>query len=159
MRVEQSPVTRADMPFLLNLYVSTRIHELNCLPWTNEEKHRFARSQFLAQHSGYTRRYINAAFDKVTIDGADAGRFYVDSQPDEIRVLDISLLPHYRKRGVGTHLMQGVMQAAGQAGKPVRLHVQNLNAGAKRFYHTLRFSEKLDRGTHILMEWRSDGRA
>jgi GNAT superfamily N-acetyltransferase len=51
--------------------------------------------------------------------GRPAGRrLYVAREGDEIRIIDIALLPDYCNRGIGTTLLRGLQSEAAAAGKP-----------------------------------------
>ena len=146
------PITDADLPFLLQLYASTRVEELAQTPWTDEQKVAFIVQQFQAQHAWWQEHYTGARFDLVLVDGEPAGRLYVDVWAREIRVVDIAMMPAYRGRGIGTILLQRVFDEGDAAGKPVSIHVEVFNP-ARRLYDRLGFVEK---GTHgdvyVLME-------
>lgn len=146
------PITDADLPFLLQLYASTREAELAQVPWTDEQKVAFVVQQFQAQHAWWQEHYTGARFDLVLVDGEPAGRLYVDVWEREIRVVDIAMAPAHRGAGIGTMLLERVFAEGDAAGKPVSIHVEIFNP-ARRLYDRLGFVEK---GTHgdvyILME-------
>jgi ribosomal protein S18 acetylase RimI-like enzyme len=146
------PITDADLPFLLQLYASTRVEELAQAPWTDEQKAAFIVQQFQAQHAWWQEHYAGARFDLVLVDGDPAGRLYVDVWTREIRVVDIALAPAHRGSGIGSMLLRRVFDEGDAAGKPVSIHVEVFNP-ARRLYDRLGFVEK---GTHgdvyVLME-------
>ncbi len=147
------PITDADIEFLARLYASTRADEMAVVPWSDEEKATFLRSQFEAQHRFYQDTFRDAEFDLV-LDGDDPiGRLYLDRRADEHRLIDIALLPEHRGRGLGTILMRRVLDEAAAAGKMVRIHVEHNNP-AMRLYRRLGFERIEDQGVYHLMEWR-----
>jgi GNAT superfamily N-acetyltransferase len=150
--VSLRPITDDDLPFLLELYGSTREAELAQLAWTPEQKAAFVRQQFEAQHAWWQEHYTGARWDLVLMNGRPAGRLYVDVWAREVRVVDIAISPAHRGRGLGTLLLRRVFAEADGMGKPVSIHVEVFNP-ARRLYHRLGFVEK---GTHgevyILME-------
>ena len=142
----------ADLPFLLELYGTTRAEELTRVPWSDEQKAAFVRQQFEAQHAWWQQNYPNARFDLVLLNGAPAGRLYVDVWPGEIRVVDIAMMPEHRGRGIGTALLRRVFAEGDAAGKPVSIHVEVFNP-ARRLYARLGFVEKGQHGdVYLLME-------
>jgi ribosomal protein S18 acetylase RimI-like enzyme len=151
-RLERRAVTDADRPFLFDVYASTREEELRIVPWSSEQKAAFVRQQFEAQDTYYRAHYGDATYEIVLVDGAPAGRLYVARWPEEIRVIDIALLPGYRGRGVGTHLLQTVFEEARSAHKPVRIHVEVMNP-ARALYERLGFRQVADQGVYLMMEW------
>lgn len=145
------PIAPADEPFLLELYASTREEELAVVPWTPEQKRAFVEMQFRAQDGDYRRHDPNASFDVIEVNGERVGRLLVHRGSEELRVLDISLLPPWRGRGIGGELMRALIAEARAEGKPVRIHVERFNR-ARTLYERLGFREVADAGVYALME-------
>jgi GNAT superfamily N-acetyltransferase len=142
------------MEFLFRVYRSTREEELAMVvDWTAEQKDAFVRQQFEAQHAWYQEHYEGAQFDVILVDGQPAGRLYVHRRPNEIRLVDITLLPEYRKGGFGTSILRDLLAEGEAAGKPVTIHVEIYNP-AMRLYERLGFRPIEERGPYRLMEWR-----
>lgn len=148
------PVSAADEAFLRDVYSSTRTEELAPVPWSDEEKTAFLRMQFDAQDRYYHEVYPNGAFDVILIDGEPAGRLYVNRGLDEIRIVDIAVLPAFRNRRIGTHLIGALQAEAALARKPLHIHVERFNP-AMRLYERLGFQQIADRGVYMFLEWRS----
>ena len=121
--------------------------------WDAAQKASVVQMQFDAQHAYYQEHYGGATFDVVLAGGEPAGRLYVSREADEIRIVDIALLPEYCSRGIGTALLRGLQSEAGAAGKPLRIHVERFNP-ALNLYHRLGFRQVEDRGVYLFMEWR-----
>jgi GNAT superfamily N-acetyltransferase len=117
------PVTEADEAFLRDVYGSTRAEELALTPWSEEQKAAFVAMQFAAQTAYYREVYPGAAHDVIVVDGRDAGRLYVARDEHDIRVVDVSLLPEFRARGVGTQLLTAILAEAAAGGQRVTIHV------------------------------------
>jgi ribosomal protein S18 acetylase RimI-like enzyme len=149
------PVTFEDESFLYQLYATTRSEEMAVVPWNEAQKEAFLRMQFQAQTTFYAEQFPNAAFLVVLREGKPAGRLYVDRRADEIRLLDIALLPEHRGAGLGTALLRDLTAEAASAGKPLRIHVERYNP-ALRLYLRLGFRLLEDQGIYYLMEWRHD---
>jgi ribosomal protein S18 acetylase RimI-like enzyme len=146
------PIREDDTPFLYRLYASTRAEELAPLDWDDTRKEAFLRMQFEAQHHDYRARFREARFDIVEQAGKPLGRLYVDDRPEEIRIIDIVLLPEYRNAGLGSRLLGDLLDRARAHRKPVRIHVEKLNP-ARRLYDRLGFVAVSDVGVYELMEW------
>jgi ribosomal protein S18 acetylase RimI-like enzyme len=82
--------------------------------------------------------------------GEPAGRLYVARWEDEIRIVDIALLPDFRGRGLGTALLEDLMAEADAAGKPLSIHVEQNNP-ARSLYDRLGFEEAGEFGVYVLM--------
>jgi ribosomal protein S18 acetylase RimI-like enzyme len=150
------PIAETDLPFLTDLYASTRDEELAPVPWTEAEKQAFLRQQFEAQHHHYMTYYGDADFLVVEKDGAPIGRLYIVRWPAEHRIVDIALVPDWRGRGIGTAVLRDLCEEAGEAGKAVSIHVECYNP-ALRLYRRLGFAQVEDKGVYLLMEWRPGG--
>jgi ribosomal protein S18 acetylase RimI-like enzyme len=141
-----------DEELLYRVYAGTRTEELAPVPWTEAQKEAFLRMQFRAQSQDYAANYPDAAFLVILVDGAPAGRLYVDRRQDELLIVDIALLPEHRGNGVGGAILRDLLAEAAAAGKPVRIHVEHMNP-ALRLYERLGFRRIGDRGIYLLMEW------
>jgi ribosomal protein S18 acetylase RimI-like enzyme len=69
---------------------------------------------------------------------------------DELRVIDIALLPEHRGRGIGTALMTWVTAIADREARSVTLHVEPWNP-ARRLYERLGFASEGLRGIYEFM--------
>ena len=145
------PITDEDMEFLYRLYASTRLEELAVTGWNDAQIEEFLRMQFGLQHSQYRQNYPGASFELVLIDVVPAGRLYVDRTEDGIRIIDISLLPEFRGRGIGGRIMRGFVEEADAKGHGMSLHVE-MNNPVLEFYKALGFREKELRGIYYFME-------
>ena len=146
------PAGPDDAELLYRIYASTREGELAVVPWDASAKEAFLRMQFAAQDTSYRAAFPDASYDLV-VSGADVlGRLYVDRGETAWQVIDLSLLPRHRGKGIGTWLLTDVLASAGAAGKPVRMHVERFNP-ARRLYGRLGFREIADKGVYLLLEW------
>mgnify|MGYP002641344995 CR=1 FL=1 len=144
------PATDDDRPFLLNVYASTREREMERVPWDYDQKASFLLMQFEAQDAHYRQHYPEASFDVVEADGEPVGRLYVSRWDEEIRIVDIALLPSARGHGLGSQLLADLLRESAEAGKAVSIHVEKENP-ARRLYERLGFREVEDRGVYLLM--------
>ena len=141
-----------DEDFLAQVYASSREEELAQVAWSDEQKAAFLRSQHEAQHHHYRAYYPNADFDLILLDGEPIGRIYVDRRAEELRLMDIALLPEYRNRGIGTLLIRALMQEAVSSQKFIGLHVEQFNR-AYQLYTRFGFRDVEMRGIYMYMTW------
>jgi ribosomal protein S18 acetylase RimI-like enzyme len=150
------PATGDDYEELVGVYASTRAAELAQVTWWDDaQKLAFCRMQYDAQKQEYDARYPDAQYDLILLEGRTAGRFWVGRGEEEIRALDITVLPWAQGRGVGTALVRGLIEEARASGKRLRHMVFVLNEGARRLYERLGFVvfEEVG-GAYLHMEWR-----
>lgn len=132
------PRTDADLPFLLRLYGTTREQELAQVDWTPEQKTAFVVQQFTAQHEYWREHYTDTSWDVIEIDGEPIGRLYVARWPDDIRIVDIAVLPGWQGRGVGSRLIGALLEEGDASARQVSIHVEMYNP-ARRLYERLGF--------------------
>ena len=144
-------VEAGDDAVLRRVYAAARADELGLVSWSEAQKEAFLRQQFDAQDAYYRANYTNASFDVIEVDGQPAGRLYVARWDDEIRIMDIALLPEHRGKGIGTHLLRDLLDEGSRTGKRVSIHVERNNP-ALRLYARLGFVPVEDRGVYFLME-------
>ena len=141
-----------DLPFVAAVYASTREEELAPTGWPVEQKCAFLAHQHAAQHSHYQRHYPGAEWLVIEERGEPVGRLYLVEWETEFRIIDISLLPAARGRGLGGAILSDLLSAARAAGKTVSIHVERNNP-AGRLYERLGFRQAEDKGVYLLMEW------
>jgi ribosomal protein S18 acetylase RimI-like enzyme len=152
-RLGLRPETTEDDEFLLALYASTRAAEMALTNWTADQKHEFVRWQFELQRRHYRLHYADAAFDVLTLDDLPVGRRYALFRPNEIRLMEITIDPKCRGRGIGTRVVRNLLDDAQRLNVSVTLHVEPDNP-ALRLYQHLGFAVVEQRGVNLFLEWR-----
>ena len=155
------PAKAGDEPFLKRVHQSARHWEFAPLLQSGEAElyHKVMAQQYDAQHRFYFATYDSAQYGIIQWTSTPIGRLYVDYRDDEVRVLDIAILPDYRGRSIGRIVMTGLCLEAAMRRKPVRLCVHYLSR-AQRFYQQLGFQQIGVEGPSLVMEWRqSDAQA
>lgn len=144
--------TEADLPFLQRLYASTRALEMEQVDWTDAQKDEFLQFQFHAQHTHYNEHFAQASRDIIEVDGGACGRLYLDLRVDEIRLIDIALLPESCGQGVGGAILAAILEAGRARNLPVTIHVEQNNP-ALHLYQRLGFEQIDEQGIYFLMRW------
>ena len=142
-----------DRRFLEGLFTSARERMFAGSDIPAAMKERILQQQFAAQHESYHAQHPHADYELILIGGAPAGRIYVDRGEEGIDLMEITLLPEHRNRGIGTLMVRKLQEEAVAAGKPIRLFVEHWNPEARRLYERLGFRETEDIGTHWKMAW------
>ena len=154
MNINFRPISCGDLPSLFDVFASTRSNELALTDWNEQQKNTFLKTQFDAQHRYYQENYNNTDFLIILCDDKSVGRLYIARWSEELRVVDIALLPQYRNLGIGSKILQDILSEASAADKPVRIHVECFNP-AQNLYRRLGFVPIGEHGVYILLEWRS----
>jgi ribosomal protein S18 acetylase RimI-like enzyme len=145
-----------DLPFLMQVYASTRVDELNLVPWSDDEKRAFLVHQFGAQRSHYYTYFPNSAFDVIELNGEPIGRLYLDERETRVHLIDIALLPDRRNGGIGTTILKSIQDYARGQSKGVDIFVERFNP-AKFLYDRLGFKVVREEEVYLEMDWVPDG--
>ncbi len=147
------PELPEDEAFLSKLYATTRDVEMALTGWDAVQKEAFLSMQFQFQTTHYRQHYGDASFQIILSDNAPIGRLYIYHGASEIRLMDIALLPEFRRSGIGGAIIGDLLREAAQQEKTVTLHVERFNP-ALRLYERLGFRVVEDLGINLYMEWR-----
>lgn len=144
-----------DIPFLKKVYFSSREEELKQIrDWTEDMKIAFLTQQFNAQHEYYQKNYTGAEFFVIEYDKNNIGRLYYDEGfEDGIRIIDITILPAYQKKGIGTEILRGIFERAKAIENNITIHVESFNP-AMNLYKRLGFQKISEtNGVYHLLQW------
>jgi ribosomal protein S18 acetylase RimI-like enzyme len=65
--------------------------------------------------------------------------------------MDIALAPPFRRRGIGTALLDALIAEAQASGRTLSIHVETNNP-ARRLYERLGFAKAGEHGVYLLLE-------
>ena len=147
------PAGADDDEFLFRVYEHTRELERQAVEWTDEEWEEFIRVQFEAQRRYYTTTYPDSEHSIILYCDKPVGRMWVWESESQLRLIDIAILPQFRRRGIGTHLIRGLQARAEQSRIPLRHRVEMNNPDALRLYQRLAFVVFEQQGFHWHLEW------
>ena len=148
VRPERLP---GDGGFVLSVYASTRRPELAGLGWPEKEADAFIGMQFDAQARHYQQSFPNATYLVICVDGERAGRLIVNRAGNEIVIVNITLLPKFRRLGIGSGLVRRLLEEADVGHLRIRIHVLQDN-NARRFWERAGFAAQGDDGVYVAME-------
>lgn len=148
-----------DLPLLADIYATTREEELQQVSWNPEQKKAFTDWQSAQQEQHYALHYPRA--ERLLIEQQHAsgrpgatpvaiGRIYLETTRLEVRLMDITLFPAYRNRGLGTRVMNALLCYADALPRQMSLHVEPFNP-AKRMYERMGFVVSETRGLYEFM--------
>lgn len=147
------PAATTDLPLLHRVYCSTRDEELHALDWSASDKAAFLQQQFELQHRYYRAHFPEAQFCVIECAGQDVGRWYLDRTGTELRLIDIALLPQWRRQGIGSQLLRALMAEADASARDILLHVEAQNP-ALAMYVQLGFEPLATDGMYVKLRRR-----
>lgn len=154
--IKLRPSVNEDEDFLVAVYGSTREQELAMVPWTAEQKEAFLRFQLTAQLQHYRAEYPNAEYSIILCENQSVGRVYVDRRATEVRIMDITLLPEHRGKGISSPIIRRLMNEASGYGKRLSINLDKLSQ-SHSIFEKLGFkaaeSTGEDTSFHVLYVW------
>jgi len=134
------PATEADRAFLYRLHRATmKVYVEQVWGWDEDVQVRRFDPPFDPQR-----------YQIVVVDGRDVGAVLVEHGPEELILADLKIDPAYQRRGLGTAVIQDLLQRARERGVPVALQVLKVNP-ALLLYERLGFTVTGETSTHYLM--------
>jgi len=133
----------------LAVYASTRADELAQTDWSDSQRLAFVQMQHRAQQQHYAAHFPQSTCHLIVVDGEVAGRLWVDPRGQGLHILDITVLPAWRGRGLGTRCLRDLARRASALTIQVEIHNP-----ARRWYERLGFTpDGQPRGLHQPMVW------
>ena len=154
--IELRAVNADDREFLLRVYEVSRAIELAMVPWDAEQRRAFVEQQFDAQSSHYENEYRDTKHDIIICDNQPVGRLFVSrGDPEQTAILDITVLPEHRKKGIAMRLINNLQDEAASACKSLRIFIESFNP-SRELFRKLGFEVVDDPGVNLRFEWHSD---
>jgi ribosomal protein S18 acetylase RimI-like enzyme len=151
MTISLRPYRADDQDFLFRLYASTRLHEIAPFGWPEAQQEAFLRMQFTAQQRWYAMTFAQAEHHIVEQDGVAIGRLMLSHEKPAATLIDIALVPERRRLGIGSRLIQQLIQQCDEEKLTLRLQVLRDNP-ALRLYERLGFTRTGEDQIYIQME-------
>lgn len=147
--------TDTDQAFVQALYSSTREDLRQALPDPAQLLPLLAMQQN-AQEAGFRRQFPEARQWLLLRSGRPIGRVVVDAAAQNLRVVDIAIVPEARRSGAATAVLRALQAHALAQGLPLCLAVAHGNHAAQSLYRRLGFATTSEDGTHAQMVWRGE---
>ena len=143
----------ADDAFLREVFATTRHDELAMLRLDDTIAGAFLAEQYDAQRVSFLGEHPDAEQFVVLVDDVPSGRLWIDdTSPTDRHLLDVSLLPHMRRSGLGEVLLLWVIRGAAANARTVTLQVARSNP-ARRLYERLGFNIVGGDDVHLALRW------
>ncbi|HIW32914.1 MAG TPA: GNAT family N-acetyltransferase [Candidatus Paenibacillus intestinavium] len=123
-----------DEPFMYEVYASTREEEMKAWGWGSQEQAAFLRMQYDAQCRSYLSQYPSLGRKVIIYENERVGRLLTALTGDGLTIVDIAILPNYRRRRIGTAILEQVCREAELFHIPIRLSVRYDNQAIRLYY-------------------------
>lgn len=136
------PAREADLAFALDVETRTMREYASATwgSWMEKQARERGRAHLLAER-----------MTVIELDGERAGIQVVERAPDQVRLLQLFILPEHQRKGIGTRLVQRLIAETKESRLPLRLRVLQVNP-ARVFYSRLGFRVVDRTAEHVYME-------
>jgi len=136
-----NPLFGADpQTFAYRLFAQDKLAQFAAIGLPQPHAERLVQMQWRGRNLTYAAQYPGAENWTVSLeDGAPIGCYSLQKTAQNVRIVDLAILPEWRGQGIGTHVLQQVAQQATAAGKTFSLRVEKQNP-ALRLYTRLGFA-------------------
>ena len=132
------PVMAEDEEFLFHLFTQTFGAQLINSGLPEELVAPLVEKQFQAKEVAYHNDYPEALHSIIKLDVCAVGQIRVNRGPEEIRLVDISVLPEHQGKGIGRKVIKALLRSAEKERMPVTLTVER-RSPARLLYEHLGF--------------------
>ncbi|HQU84923.1 MAG TPA: GNAT family N-acetyltransferase [Pyrinomonadaceae bacterium] len=146
------PVNDSDSELIEKIYYFTRNDEFAMLGWNEDQLKPFLKMQCDFQNKSYRMHFPDAEFSMILFDDKKVGRMIVDRTENEVRLVDIAILPEFRGNGIGSSLIERLYSESKEKKLPLSLQVEKNNISAYRLYQKLGFENVGESDLYISME-------
>ena len=91
------------------------------------------------QRRDFDRRFRTYATSVIELEGEAIGGLLLDATPVAVDIVELQILPSHQDKGIGTSVVERVIDDAVRQGLAVTLSVVPANARAKQLYERLGF--------------------
>jgi ribosomal protein S18 acetylase RimI-like enzyme len=141
------PAAPSDLDFLFALY-STTMRDVVEQTWGWDEAW---------QRTDFVKRFAESVVSVVEVAGRAAGTVWVQWTPDCLYICELQVSPEFQGRGLGTAVLQHMIEQAASRGLPVELAVVPANPRAKGWYERVGFEVVATEPPFIRMRHRARG--
>jgi ribosomal protein S18 acetylase RimI-like enzyme len=143
MQYRLRPVTEADREWLYELKVDAYrdVIERQFGSWADQLQRQIFDASWNLETSSV-----------ISVGQTDVGLLVVEDRPDELWLAEIQLGRTARGHGLGSRIVEDLLNRARAAGKPLRLNVLCENHRARRLYESLGFARIGETDEHYVMQ-------
>jgi len=99
------------------------------------------------------RKNFNIENNKIIVSkGKDIGILEITENKEEVYIVELEIHPDFQGNGIGTSILENIINNAISKDKKARLGVFKINESAKRLYERIGFSILEENDTHFIME-------
>ena len=156
-RLRSRPEHPADAEFVRALFHDEKSAELAAAGLAPVALEQLVDLQFRARSTQYASTHPDAEGIVIELDGVPAGHALVARTASVVHLVDLAVLARHRRRGVASHLLRELVDAADASGQELRLEVRPGNTAARALYERFGFAAVGERNGDALLVRASAG--
>lgn len=146
------PTRKSDEKFLRMVYESSRDEEFKDVLFENPaQREAFFTQQFTAQNSHFENFYSNMDYDIIEYSGKPIGRLGLDWEADHLFIVDIIIIPEFRKQKIGSAIMEAIIKEADRRGITAGVMYEKWKPYNEKFYERFGFKTAKEYPMHFYM--------
>lgn len=153
MTIRTRIATQNEDEFLFEVYASSRIEEIASWKWADKENLNFLQIQYQCQKNYYALQYPNLETKIILFENEKIGKLLLADLVDRLVIVDLALLLKYQNIGIGTEVLQRIVERARNSNQNIELSVLRSNERAKRLYERMGFQVINYSELYIKLEW------
>lgn len=142
-----------DEEFLFEVYAGSRMDEINEWQWNEKQKKQFLQIQYRSQQLSYKHKYPHLETKIIVAEKEKVGRLVLADLRNKLVIVDLTILPQFQGKGMGTKVLLECQESARKHDKTVQLSVFRSNERAKSLYEQMGFKQVECNDLYIFMEW------
>lgn len=146
MMISQRPANRDDTDFARSVHHRAYREVIERLygPWDEATQDRL-----------FDVAWSATAHEIILCDDVSCGYICIEKRDSDVYLRELVIDPDFQGRGIGTLILQGLIERARATGVPVRLRTHIINRAAV-LYRRLGFRETHRTESHLFLEWNRD---
>ena len=104
------------------------------------------------ERARHRTRFGSQDYQVIQWEGLDVGILSVEKTPDALKIFQLFILPEHQGMGIGSSVMEYLIEEAAKLHVPLRLQIINRNDRALSFYRRHGFQHVGKTATHLQME-------
>lgn len=154
LKIALRPARDADEPFLFELFRALRAGRFDFQPGGHPQMAAMIRLQFRAQEHVLATQHPGSEHSIILTNGVPVGRLRLAREETGFQLADLSILPGYQRKGIGSAVMKKLMASARREGLSIRTTIGQANQASFHFYRNLGFEVTGEDTAYVHVLWR-----
>ena len=151
-KIDLLPVSASDEAFLMKLFEALRAPGYE-KSGGHLQMPVVVHLQFKAREQALASKYGDGEDSLILVDGTPVGRYRVVRREDEFQIGDLSILPEYQRRGIGSELIAKLTEEARVRRVPILVQIGQRDLTAAAFFKKMHFEIAAQDASFVTLKW------